>query len=315
MNMVDIKRKWEEGKIDKRLYWTIMRENYLHVIPQVQRMIEDSDDCESISITSEGCILENKRGLKMYFDFSQTICRAETQLIMGEDSEKEDMDYVVSYLKNNECKNVLDIGGNVGLFSLELYQSVPDVMYHVFEPIPSTYDMLNKTVRLNGVGSDSVKTYNLGISNEEGSFEFYLPASCEAASLRPINDEFYMSKSNDLGEYTGEKTLEKVVCKVDTVDSIVSKYSIDDIGFIKIDVEGNEKFVLEGAKDTLSNNKPLVYCELLRKHAKRFGYHPNDVIDYMKGFGYHCATIREGAMVDIGAITDDTSETNFFFLR
>lgn len=55
-----------------------------------------------------------------------------------------------------------------------------------------------------------------------------------------------------------------------------------------MDVEGNEKFALFGAEKTLSEYNPLIYCELLRTHASRFGYHPNDVIDYLKKFDYKC---------------------------
>ena len=63
----------------------------------------------------------------------------------------------------------------------------------------------------------------------------------------------------------------------------------------------------------LKRDKPLLYCELLRKHAKRFGYHPNDVIDYMKSFGYKCFTFREHKLIEINEINDKTEELNFIF--
>ncbi len=311
--MVDYKEKWKSGEIGKKDYWTVMRENCTSVFPMVQRLLEDNDDCESVSIFAGDCILTKKNGLKMYFDLSQTICRAETDLFMGTDSEKEDMDVVKGYLRDHPCMNILDIGANVGLFSLELYLDGVKSDFHVFEPIPTTYDMLEKTVLLNEVDKSRYHTYNLGMSDKKGSFVFYLPGASEAASLQPLTDEYYLRESTKDGEYTGRSSMKEVECKVSTVDDLVSENSIENIGFIKIDVEGNELFVLRGAEKTLRKNKPLVYCELLRKHAKRFGYHPNEAIELMKNIGYICKTYRNGTLVDIMQIDEDTEETNFYF--
>ena len=89
---------------------------------------------------------------------------------------------------------------------------------------------------------------------------------------------------------------------------------IDNISFIKIDVEGNELKVLKGAIETIVENRPLVYCELLRKHAKRFGYQPNEVIELMYKYGYICKTMCGGELTRIDEITEKTAETNFFFI-
>jgi len=208
---------------------------------------------------------------------------------------------------------VLDIGGNVGSFSLDLSAVEDSLSFYIFEPIPNTYNKLLANIKLNDKEESKFNTYNIGLSDKEGSFDFYLPATDEAASMKPIEDEFYRKGSNEMGEYTGKDKMEKVVCLVDTVDNVVSSKGIDNIGFIKIDVEGNEKFVLKGAKETLSKYKPLVYCELLRIHSARFGYHPNEVIDYMAEFGYKCYVMKDKELIQIDKITEETVETNFFF--
>ena len=112
--------------------------------------------------------------------------------------------------------------------------------------------------------------------------------------------------------------MEKVACQLTTLDSFVKENGIDKIDFIKIDVEGNEKFVLEGGKETLEKYRPLVYTELLRKHAKRFGYHPNDVIDFMKRFMLPKNTTEKmdfsADVKEVDRTEETTEETNFFFL-
>ena len=314
MTMIELKEMFETGKIEKKAYWTLMRETYLSILPQLVQMIGKSDDCNAITIDGNQCVLEKSNGLKMYFDFTQSICRAEIDLLMGEDPEEDDMTYVKSILSDKKSGSVLDIGANVGMFSLELYSKNADLDYYVFEPLPTTYKRLEKTVLLNGASGKQYHTYNMGMSNEGGTFDFYMPSTSEAASLRPVDDEFYMKDCDANGKYTGKSRTEVIKCKVSTVDTFVHENDITDIRFIKIDVEGNEKFVLEGAKDTLTEQRPIVYSELLRKHAKRFGYHPNDVISFMADLGYSCHTMRERKLVAIKAVTEETSETNFFFI-
>lgn len=313
MKTIELQNAFFKNLINKKLYWTLMRDNYSSVIPQLQSLISNGDECQNIVIEKDGAYLTKKNGVKIYFDFSQTICRAEGDLFMGQDYEKDEMDYIGNYLKNHASRNVLDIGGNVGIFSLDLAVENKSLVYNIFEPIPNTYKKLLDNLKLNNKSEDNFKTYNIGLSNKAGSFDFYLPATDEAASMQPIEDSFYRKGSNEMGEYTGKDKMEKVVCLVDTVDNIVSSKGIDNIGFIKIDVEGNEKFVLQGAKETLSKFKPLVYCELLRIHSARFGYHPNEVIDYMAEFGYKCYVMKDKELIQIDKITEETVETNFFF--
>ena len=246
MKMIEWQKIFMQGGIQKKPYWTLMRESYTHVLPEIQALLANNSDCKSVTITADACILEKKNGVKMFFNFTETMCRAEAELVMGEDYEKEGMDFINRYLDKRECKTVLDIGANVGMFSLDLLCNHKNIVYHAFEPIPTTFARLNDTAKLNDVDPNHYITHNIGFSNKKGSFDFYLPAQSTAASLQPVNDEFYMRHSDEMGEYTGETDIHKVVCSVDTVDSFVEEHDIRDIGFIKIDVEGNEKFVLEG---------------------------------------------------------------------
>lgn len=314
MRMIELQNAYLEGKIEKKLYWTVMREQYTHILAEIQEALASNRECRGIQLTKSGCILEKESGLKLYFSFVDAISRAEMDLLNTSDPEKSEMELVNAFIERTGCKTVFDIGANVGMYSLELWQKHKDVHYYVFEPIPATYERLLKTVALNHAGSERMHTYNLGMSDQTGSFDFYMPGASSAASLQPVTDDFYLKKSDQSGCYTGSKGMETVKCQLTTLDSFVRENGIGKIDFIKIDVEGNEKFVLEGGKETLEAYRPLVYTELLRKHAKRFGYHPNDVIDFMKKFDYTCFTIRQGRLTEVERIEETTEETNFFFL-
>ncbi len=313
IRLKELKAAYLNGLIEKKLYWQIAREDYTHILPELQNLVSENGEVESIEITKEGCILKNRGGVKLLFDFQQAICRAEADLLLEGDPEKNDLIYIGKYLNERKSGSVLDIGANVGIFSLNLYQNYPDIQYYLFEPIPSTFQWLLKNMKLNSASDERYKPFNVGMSDKKGTFEFYVPAANEAASLVANEDSFYRKKADSNGNYTGNTDLDRVLCTVDTVDSFVKEHNVKDITFVKIDVEGNEFKVLKGAEETLKEYKPLVYCELLRKHAKRFGYHPNEVIEYMSKLGYGCLTMREGKLVDIKEITEETEETNFFF--
>ena len=301
--------------MDKRVYWQLMRENYSCHLAEIQEVIADNEECTRLTIDKEGCILERKDGVKLYFDFTQAICRAEADLYMLGDPEKEDIRLVDSFLSGQNGHTVFDIGANVGLYSLVLYQNHSGLDYYLFEPVPQTFDWLRKTEKLNGVDSKHYKAFNLGMSDREGKIDFFVPATSEAASMVPNEDAFYRKKSNYMGKYTGDVEIDRIQCNVTTVDAWVDRNAIRDLAFMKIDVEGNELAVLKGAHKTLVDFEPLVYAELLRKHTKRFGYHPNDVINYMQSLGYDCATVRGGKIEGITSIDEETVETNFFFFQ
>ena len=73
--------------------------------------------------------------------------------------------------------------------------------------------------------------------------------------------------------------------------------------------------VLKGGCDTLKQFKPIVFAELLRKWSKPFGYHPNDMIDFMSSMNYLCIAISNEGYRKCELVNDDTSETNYLFLN
>ena len=313
MKLEKLRNAFLRGSLEKRLYWQLVRENYTRILPQIQSVLKDNNEVMSIEMRKDGIVLKKADGVMLYFDFTQSICRAEIELLMDGDPEKNDMLFINRYLDEHENSSILDIGANVGIFSLYFYHAHHNLKCYLFEPVPNTFQWLLKNAQLNHVNENRYFPFNIGMSDEKGSFDFYVPASNEAASLVANDDSFYRKKATEYGDYTGSTEIDKVVCNVDTIDSFTASHTIDNISFIKIDVEGNELKVLRGAENTLKQHRPLVYCELLRKHAKRFGYHPNDVINYMRDLGYICKTMRNAELYEVTEITEETVETNFFF--
>lgn len=309
MTVIELRNSFKKGKIEKKLYWQMLRERFLPLI-ELQKSIQDSDDDCSIEINGQDIIL-SWNGIRLAFDFSQTFCRAEGILSLGGNPEQEDFDYIASLIKPGDV--VMDVGANVGLVSILLLKAEPELeRIYAFEPLPDTFAKMKHNLLLNGLPK-KINPVNVGMSDKQGSFDFFLPGENEAASMQPNMDEFYMQESVD-GRYTGVKKMYKVQCKVTTLDEFVAENNIDRVNFIKIDVEGNEKNVLLGGINLLKRYHPVIYTEMLRKHAARFGYHPNEIIDYMKSLDYGCYSYQNGKLEPFVEMTDDTVETNFFFM-
>lgn len=134
----------------------------------------------------------------------------------------------------------IDAGANAGLYTYWFAQSASHV--HSFEPQPQVFRRLERSVPAN------VTSYNVALSDHQGEEVLHIPhGSGGEASLR------------DLGS---DSTIEDVTVTVRTLDS----YNLTNVGFLKIDVEGHEESLLEGARATIGESKPLVFIELEERH-------------------------------------------------
>ena len=200
-----------------------------------------------------------------------------------------------------QMDTMLDIGANIGWYSLMTSKINPKSIIHSFEPIPTTYSRLIQNFALNSI--EALHCHNYGFSNEPGSFPFYFyPEGSGNASMQNL---------------AGREDATIVDCELRTLDSVLDWLpSNNRIDFLKCDVEGNELFVLQGGLSLLTEFKPVLLCELLRKWSAAFGYHPNDVIDLLQSIGYEIYTVGSQAnLVKFSRITESTSQANFFFMH
>jgi FkbM family methyltransferase len=193
---------------------------------------------------------------------------------------------------------VIDIGANMGWYSINIAKKYPSSSVHAFEPIPKTYSFLRKNTLLNEISN--VKILNFGLSNEakDITFYFYPEGGVNASSAN-------LSERADA---------ELITCHVERLDDYVNQTSIN-VDFIKCDVEGAELFAFEGATETLQRDKPIVFTEMLRKWAAKFNYHPNEIISLFAELGYRCFTVADSKLVEFSLMDENTRQTNFFFLH
>lgn len=212
------------------------------------------------------------------------------------DYEKKDSDMIEKLFFNGQ--NFFDIGANIGWYSMNLASTRKESNFFCFEPIPKTYSALNKNISLNQFVN--IKTFNYGFSKSPGTFDFYYykegsgNASMKNLSLR--------------------KDVEKVECTVKTIDSFDEEYTTP-IDFIKCDVEGGELLVFQGGIVAIKKYLPIIFSEILRKWSKHFNYDPNAIFKTLENIGYKSYTSNGSHLIPFKEMTDETLETNFFFLH
>jgi len=106
-----------------------------------------------------------------------------------------------------------------------------------------------------------------------------------------------------------------VQCRVETLDAVARAQGIARVDLIKCDVEGSELFVLRGVAETIRRDQPIIMLEMLRKWARVFDYHPNDIIAFLGDLGYRCWSWDGADLIPVPAVDDACTQTNFFFLH
>jgi FkbM family methyltransferase len=145
----------------------------------------------------------------------------------------------------------LDIGADVGEFAIAMLGSSRSVI--AFEPRPTQAKSL--AAMFGAVGA-AVRVESVAVSDEPGVTTMRVLESAPGRST--------IDGHNTLNDAKGSRisTIEVPVIRLDDLQ-------LDQVGFVKIDVEGHELAVLRGAADTLKRNRPALFIEAEERHHPR----------------------------------------------
>jgi FkbM family methyltransferase len=174
----------------------------------------------------------------------------------------EDMAYVLHVLEPQDL--FIDIGANIGSYTV-LACGVRGARGYCFEPVPSTYRRLLDNISINYL-SPRVVAMNIGLSNADGNLSF---------TDNQKTENHVVSESE-----AGTQSFRIPVLKLDTVLAGESP------SMMKIDVEGFETAILDGAEKTLTN--PSLHSVLIELNGAgtRYGFNEGDILSKLKSFGF-----------------------------
>lgn len=146
---------------------------------------------------------------------------------------------------------VVDIGANTGYYSvLGGWRSFPNGQLWSFEPNPVAYALLSDNISTNGFGAVA-RRHPIALSDRKGEAALRVFPGYEATStIRELAPAFIGHTERETGRPSHE-----VIVPTDTLDNVM--HDCPGIDFIKMDAEGHEPAIIEGARSILSRSKNL----------------------------------------------------------
>lgn len=176
--------------------------------------------------------------------------------------EFEDMGFLLHYLRADDV--FVDVGANVGSYTV-LAGAAVGARCFAFEPVPETFARLVDNARLNHL-DDRARCVNVGVGAEDGELWF-------SGDLDTVNHVLA----------AGETSAQAVKVKVASLDSLLGGESP---ALIKIDVEGFETPVLDGAQAVLK--RPSLHAVIMELNGSgtRYGFDEQKIVVRMAEYGF-----------------------------
>lgn len=174
---------------------------------------------------------------------------------------------------------VLDVGANIGYFTVILSKLVgPEGKVYAFEPATKYYEILKRNLEENEISNCEV--FKLGLSDRKqtvGIFEDEASATIHVPEGMPLGNRETIS--------------------VVALSDFVREHRVKKIDFIKMDVDGHEPLIFQGAWDTLEQYNPVILTEVSQLHFLESGITAWDFYAELKRRGYNIYS--EAGLVEI----------------
>ena len=171
------------------------------------------------------------------------------------------------YIKDFKCNNIVDIGAHIGYHSLNFSTLTKGNVYS-FEPQPQNFTLLKKNILINQ--KENIYPYMVGLSDQNNF------------SKIPIVSK--TKKLGNMGDFTLNNLNTNFYTKVPT--RTLDSFQFGDVSLIKIDVQGWEKKVLLGAKETILKFKPTLIIEFERHQLVKTNTTVKDLVEVLEQFNY-----------------------------
>lgn len=196
----------------------------------------------------------------------------------------------------------IDAGANFGWYTT-LFRKLAGEWgeVHSFEPMPSTFHELEITRELM---ESPVNVYinNCAVGDKPGEMMIHLFEG-EPTGHASLSDH-------------GQANATSFACRVTTIDDYVKERNIQNVDFVKVDIEGAELMLLDGARRLFAQAEPpVMLIEMALKQTKGFGYLPNELIRWIRehaDYLFFRADEEKGRLIEIQGFDDDDIGANVF---
>jgi FkbM family methyltransferase len=202
--------------------------------------------------------------------------------------------YFLGMLRDGET--AIDIGANIGAMTVHLSRRLPASVIIAIEPVPCNIRTLKRVLKHYHIRNVVVVEKALG--NYRGEIEMVLPVQ-KNVRLHGLSHVVHES----MHEYNEG---EKVKVAQIPLSELEELKGIARVGGIKIDVENYEYFVLDGGKELLKKDHPVVYMELWDNENRQ------KCFSLMRELSYGIQVLENGCLCDFDPLRHQ--HQNFFFI-
>ncbi|MEM0282356.1 MAG: FkbM family methyltransferase [Desulfurococcaceae archaeon] len=185
---------------------------------------------------------------------------SESLMILSDFFEPMHFYYIRKALNRKSSCTFVDVGAHIGRYTIIVGK------YYAAKVVALEPESLNYTILMNNVRLNQLKN-----------------VFCYKAAAWNRNGEVFLHLSHSEGEHS---VVTNFSIKSERVRAVkLDSIAAFDVALIKIDVEGAELEVLDGARKTIEQNKPALIIEVRRENWEKMK-------EFLKGFGYNCEIIH-----------------------
>jgi FkbM family methyltransferase len=176
----------------------------------------------------------------------------------------------------DRARNAVDVGANKGVYTHVISKLARHT--YAYEPNPKMFGLLKRNIETGVTASP------IALSDRTGRSDLRIPFGRKGHS----NQGASLSETKVSGAFT----------PVSVETARLDDLGLSDIGFIKIDVEGFEGSVLDGARQTIARDRPSILIEIEEKHTK---IPIEDSLQQVLAMGYQGLFVQGGALHPLSA--------------
>ena len=162
---------------------------------------------------------------------------------------------VIKMLSPSRPQMIFDVGAHVGLAAARFRELFPGVKIHCFEPFPESFEKLEAAASV----LQPIELHRFALADTDGELQFSVNSNSATNSLLASDERAEVYWRGDT-----PRTLGSLTVKARTLDAFARDNAIEAIDVLKMDVQGGEYDVLQGAREMLSRQAiGLIYMELI----------------------------------------------------
>ena len=204
----------------------------------------------------------------------------------------------------NKDLDSIDVGVYRGVYSYQMSKLSSHV--HSFEPNPLIYPYLEKNLKKI---IKNMTLYNVALSDKSEIVDLKVPNRFEILNKNNHEERFKLGLATIHNEnLLGNNKYSLFKVRAEKLDNLIKN---ENIGFIKIDVEGHEKNVLLGAEKIIKKCKPNLLVEIEERHTND---KVQNIVNFINDLGYKSFFSDGQNLIETTKLNNYSTKNNFFFI-